>query len=102
MPTQSSKPEVGKTIKLKVTEYSGKQKTVNGRATDVKDLGNGKYLVLAEYEPSEYYLSAVYHTQSAVVTVAGKTKAVRLRSVFIRSPLSRSLRRFYSRLKGSL
>ena len=74
MPTQSSKPEVGKTIKLKVTEYSGKQKTVNGRATDVKDLGNGKYLVLADYEPTEYYLSAIFHTQSAVVTVASKNK----------------------------
>ena len=68
-PVQSAKPEVGKTVKLKVTEYGGEEKTVDGVITDVIDAGDGKYEVLAKYDPSDYYLSTVIYTQKQTVTV---------------------------------
>ncbi len=69
---QTEVPAAGGTVRLKVTEYGGAEKIVDGKATDVTDLGNGQYEVLAEYEPSEYYLSTTLYTQKQIVTVTRK------------------------------
>ena len=36
------------------------------------DLGDGRYEVLAEYDPSEYYLSSLLYTQKQTVAVSEK------------------------------
>lgn len=69
---QSSVPAVGAPVKLVVTEYGGEEKIAEGKATEVADLGDGRYEVLAEYDPSEYYLSSMLYTQKQTVTVEKK------------------------------
>ena len=62
-------PAVGEEIELTATEYGGEKKDVKGTIISVKALADGKYEVLAKYNPTDYFLSVMLYTQKYAVTV---------------------------------